>query len=51
MQWEIDGSLDANDRANTKYKQLLKQYEAPALDPAMDESLLDFMKRRKAELQ
>ncbi len=49
-QWEIDGSMDANVRANAKYKKLLKQYEAPALDPAIEESLLDFMNRRKAEL-
>jgi trimethylamine--corrinoid protein Co-methyltransferase len=28
---------------------MLKNYEAPALDPSIDEALLDFMARRKAE--
>jgi trimethylamine--corrinoid protein Co-methyltransferase len=49
-QWAIDGSLDANQRANAKYKQLLRDYEAPELDPALEEALLDFIARRKAEI-
>ncbi len=28
---------------------MLAQYQAPALDPAVDEALVDFMERRKAE--
>jgi trimethylamine:corrinoid methyltransferase-like protein len=31
-------------------KQLLASYEPPALDPAKDEELADFMARRKAGL-
>jgi trimethylamine--corrinoid protein Co-methyltransferase len=49
-QWAIDGSLDANQRANARYKQLLRDYEPPELEPAVEEALLDFMARRKAEI-
>ncbi len=46
-QWEAEGAQDAATRANTIYKQMLKDYQAPALDPAIDEALLDFIKQRK----
>lgn len=49
-QWEQEGGEDAYERAHEKVKQLLKEYEAPPLDEATDEALLDFMERRKAEL-
>jgi len=29
---------------------MLNNYEAPALDPAVDEALLDFINRRKADM-
>ena len=48
-QWEQDGSLDAADRANGIWKSMLAEYEAPALDPAIDEALIDYISRRKAE--
>ena len=32
----------------TRKEKLLAEYEAPPLDPAVDEALLDFMNRRKA---
>jgi trimethylamine--corrinoid protein Co-methyltransferase len=48
-QWEEDGSLDTAMRANKIWKKMLAEYEAPPLDPAIDEALLDFMARRKAE--
>lgn len=46
-QWEMDGSMDATARANKIWKQMLNEYEAPPLDPGIDEALLDFIKRRK----
>ncbi len=49
-QWQIDGARDSFQRANQKYKQLLREYRPPELDPALDEALLDFMQRRKEEL-
>ena len=46
-QWESEGSLDHAQRCNKRYKKLLAEYEAPPLDPAIDEALLDFIKKRK----
>ena len=47
-QWELDGSLDAAARANALWKQMLASYEAPDLDPAIDDALNEFMARKKA---
>ena len=47
-QWEEDGKMDAEQRANKIYKQMLEDYEAPALDPAIDEALLAYMQERKS---
>ena len=47
-QWSADGGLDAAMRANTKWKEMLASYQAPELDPAKDEAVIDFMTRRKA---
>ena len=49
-QWRDGGSLDAAQRANAIWKQQLREYEAPALDPAIDEALQAFIARRKAVL-
>ena len=46
-QWEADGSQDASQRANTIYKKMLEEYEMPAMDPAVDEALLEFVRKRK----
>ena len=50
-QWQQDGSLDAAQRANGIWKRMLKEYEAPPLDPAIDEALLEFIERRKSEFE
>ena len=50
-QWQQDGSLDAAQRANAICKRMLKEYEAPPLDPAIDEALVEFMRRRKSEFE
>src|SRR5437868_8376362 len=47
-QWEAEGAADMNKRANTQWKKQLAEYEAPAMDPAVDEALLDYINRRKA---
>ncbi len=49
-QWSEEGSLDAAQRANTIWKQMLNDYEAPAIDDAIDAELKDFMARRKEEI-
>ena len=47
-QWESEGSLDMAQRANAVWKKMLREYEAPPIDPAVDEALRDFIARRKA---
>lgn len=49
-QWEINGSLDTNQRANARWKQLLREYEAPALDEGLERELLGFIAARKKTL-
>jgi trimethylamine--corrinoid protein Co-methyltransferase len=47
-QWEAEGGLDAAQRANKIFKRMLNEYEAPALDPAIDEALKEFIAKKKA---
>ena len=47
-QWEAEGSRDMTQRANAIWKKQLASYEAPPLDPAVDEALQDYVNRRKA---
>jgi trimethylamine---corrinoid protein Co-methyltransferase len=49
-QWQEDGSLDAAQRANAIWKRQLAEYEAPPLDDALDEALLEFIVKRKAAM-
>lgn len=46
-QWLADGEQTAEQRANTLWKKMLQEYEAPALDQGIEESLNDFIARRK----
>ncbi|MFN8493053.1 MAG: trimethylamine methyltransferase family protein [Caldilineaceae bacterium] len=48
-QWELDGALDTRQRANKKWKKLLADYQPPALDPAIETELLNFIKQRKRQ--
>ena len=50
-QWQQDGSLDAAQRANGIWKRMLQEYEAPPLDPAIDEALVEFIQRRKSQFE
>jgi trimethylamine--corrinoid protein Co-methyltransferase len=47
--WQEAGSEDTAVRANTLWKQMLKDYEQPPLDAAIDEALVDYVERRKQE--
>jgi trimethylamine--corrinoid protein Co-methyltransferase len=47
--WRERGAATAASRANAIWKQLLKDYEQPPLDPAIDEALSAFVERRKRE--
>ena len=49
-QWELNGALDTNQRANQKWKKLLAEYEPPALDQGLEQELNAFITRRKKEL-
>lgn len=49
-QWQEQGGLDAVQRANKYLRKVLDEYDAPPLDPAVDEALKDFICRRKAVL-
>jgi trimethylamine--corrinoid protein Co-methyltransferase len=49
-QWDLEGRLTAEQRANTVWKRMLADYEDPGIDPAVDEALKDFMARRRAVL-
>ena len=46
-QWEAEGSMDANQRANGLWKKMLADYQPPAIDPAIKESLDDYVARIK----
>ena len=48
-QWTTDGEFDTAQRANKLFKQRLEAYQQPALDPAINNALKDYIARRKAE--
>ncbi|MEJ1158712.1 trimethylamine methyltransferase family protein [Prosthecomicrobium sp. N25] len=49
-QWMAEGSQDAAQRANKIWKKMLADYEAPPLDPGIDEALQAFMAKKKASM-
>ncbi len=49
-QWQSEDSLQTAQRANRIWKQLLDDYQQPALDPARLEALQDYVERRKASM-
>ena len=46
-QWSAEGSLEQPQRAHRRWRALLDSYQAPPLDPALDEALREFIARRK----
>jgi trimethylamine--corrinoid protein Co-methyltransferase len=48
--WQEAGSLDAARRANATWKRLLAEYQRPSIDPAVEEALVDYVARRKGEI-
>jgi trimethylamine--corrinoid protein Co-methyltransferase len=46
-QWEIEGQKRIEQRANALCRSWLDHYEAPPLDPAIDEALLAYIQTRK----
>ena len=49
-QWQADGSTEINERALTRVRDLLNEYEEPKLDPGTDEALRDYIDRREREI-
>ena len=49
-QWEAEGAKDTEQRANALWKDLLRRYEPPPIDPGVDEALREFMAKRKASM-
>ncbi|NSX54631.1 trimethylamine methyltransferase family protein [Parasulfitobacter algicola] len=47
--WELDGAVWTHERAHRIFKEIIENFEAPALDIAIHEELSDFVARRKAE--
>ena len=48
--WQERGSKDAAQRAFERWNALLDDYQAPAMDQAVDDALLDYVARRKEAL-
>lgn len=48
--WSEGGARSGTERANAIWKDLLRTYEQPPLDPAIDEELEAFVARRKREI-
>ena len=49
-QWQAEGSLDHSQRYNARFRKLLREYEAPAIDEAVDEALLAYVRQRKESM-
>ncbi len=49
-QWQAEGSLSAEQRANAIWKRMLEEYQHPGLDPAIDQALTEFMNKKKVAM-
>ncbi|WP_147112921.1 trimethylamine methyltransferase family protein [Tateyamaria sp. syn59] len=49
-QWQAEGGVEINERALTRARDLLNEYEEPKLDAAVDETLRDYIARREREI-
>lgn len=47
--WEERGAVQIPERANGIWKRILEEFEAPPIDPAIDEELQAFVAKRKEE--
>jgi trimethylamine--corrinoid protein Co-methyltransferase len=47
--WQIDGSVWTHERAHRIYKQIIAEFEAPAMNGDHQEELRRFVARRKQE--
>ncbi len=49
-QWRDAGEKDIQARAHARWQAMLAAYEAPPIDPAIDEALRDFIDRKKESM-
>ncbi len=49
--WEEGGSSTATQRANAVWKELLKEYTPPPLDPVINQQLEEYMAKRKVQIE
>ena len=49
-QWQAEGSVETTERALTRARKLLSEYQEPKLDEATDEALLAFIAKRESEI-
>ncbi|WP_298836858.1 trimethylamine methyltransferase family protein [uncultured Roseobacter sp.] len=49
-QWQAEGSVEANERALRRCRDMLSEYQEPKLDAATDEALLDYIARRERDI-
>ena len=47
--WEEAGAVWTHERANAHYKTIIQEFEAPAIDPARDEAMKEFVAKRVEE--
>lgn len=47
--WEENGAVHTPERANKIWKQIIAEFQAPPIDPAIDEELQRFVAKRKEE--
>ena len=49
-QWQADGSVEINERAMSRARDLLNEYVEPTLDAGVNDELLDYIARREREI-
>lgn len=49
-QWDSEGAQDAAQRANTIFKRQLREYQAPDIDPGVDEAVQAFIAQKKESM-
>jgi len=49
--WTEQGEINSMQRANQRWKKILRDYQRPDMDPALDDALKSFVSRRKDEMK
>ena len=49
-QWRDNGKIDIVSKANAKWKRMLADYQAPEIDPAIDEALQSYVEKKKESM-